>query len=157
MSNAPDTGPEKRAKVTAAPGFFTLGGRDLIVTPLTDQDWGELFNYFFDTPLREANKLLGQLPQGTAKSVIDRILDRADEKKAEIMKETADPEFLRRTMASLDSLAFVLWMSLRKRQNDITLTWCRDVIFKDQGQTAAVVGKVIEGLNTLSPELEKKS
>ena len=105
------------ADAAKSPLTITVGGRDYVLSPLELADFGELERWLETLPYERARRKILALGEVMTPELRDAILKGADEEsKRSGFGQAKNAEFL----STIEGMGFLLWLSLRKRQPEIT-------------------------------------
>lgn len=122
------------AQATAAPAPIRIGDRDLLMSPLTDEDVGILENWA-RSRIRNAvmSNLDGLTPEQQQRQ-LDRLYDRLPNVTAWSAEGAAHISTVEGSMKSL-------WLSVRRNHPDVTEEWIREQLADPKAMLDAVASQ----------------
>jgi len=107
----------KLADAAKSPLTVRIDGRDYILSPLELADFGELERWLETLPYERARRKITALGEVMTPELRDAILKEADDaSKRSGFGHSDNTKFL----STIEGMGFLLWLSLRKRQPEIT-------------------------------------
>jgi hypothetical protein len=131
-------------KLSASGGHVQLAGQDYVMSPLSDEDFGEFENWMRARPIIIAKQNIGAVPNLTEQEK-EIILKQAMEISARINMVSTDGLQI---MSSLDGAAYMTYLGLRKRHPELTIKQIRVMLMDNRTLEAAMAR--FEELNNLA-------
>lgn len=134
---------------TKAPVTITVDGKVWTLAPLELRDFGEIERWLEVLPFEKARRKIAALGEAATPEICKPIIEQAE---AESKKATLQNPKALQMIATLEGTAFLLWMSLRKAQPEVTRDEASRLI---SAETLEVWQSTLDKVSGLAPESKR--